>query len=322
VASQPLATPAPPLSQSPSKRPSRIPGAFAAGAGFLVPDTIRNKFRNGWVVHIPLTYLTNKYCAYKKSATVFHDSLSIDEMSGHIVTASKPLSDAGELDLTFEEWHQAWRRLLPLIREFLPDDYDAWNSHFLTIRDKETLADCWRLWLAYDTEICRRSVHEGIDPAVHHISVWNDLEIRYMEDKIAHRFRSELANFRSQNSPHFHPYSRDHNMQPPQPPRSHSFRARYPEHDKSQMVGKFFICGDPTRSHISRNCISTTLANGKPCHLQRPSPSEPRKDKNDRQYCFAWNGFTGCKPGPRCGHGEHLCTLCGASSHNAQHCSV
>jgi hypothetical protein len=146
--------------------------------------------------------LTDKYCAYKKSATVFHDSLSIDEASGQIVTTSKPLSDAGELDLTFEEWHQAWRRLLPLIKEFLPDDYDAWNSHFLTIRDKETLTDCWRL-LAYDTEIRRRSVHEGIDPAMHHISVWNDLEIRYMEDKIAHRFRTELANLRTQNSLRF-----------------------------------------------------------------------------------------------------------------------
>jgi hypothetical protein len=184
-----------PSAQSPSKRPPRIPGAFAAGAGFLVPDTIRNKFRSGWTVHVPLTHLTDKFCAYKKSATVFHDTLSIDETSGQLVTSSKPLSDAGELDLTFEEWHQAWRRLLPLIKEFLPDDYDAWNSHFLTIRDKETLTDCWHLWLAYDTEIRRRSVHEGIDPAVHHISVWNDLEIRYMEDKIARRFRSELANY-------------------------------------------------------------------------------------------------------------------------------
>jgi hypothetical protein len=216
--------------------------------------------------------LTDKYCAYKKSATVFQDTLSIDETSGRLVTASKPLSDAGELDMTFEEWHQAWRRLLPLIKEFLPDDYDAWNLHFLTIRDKETLTDCWRLWLAYDIEIRRRSVHEGIDPAVHHISVWNDLEIRYMEDKIAHRFRSELANLRIQNSPRFHPYSRDtardNHTQPFQPPRNHSFRARQFEQIKTQMVAKCFICGDTTRSHISRNCDATSLINGKPCHLQ------------------------------------------------------
>ena len=160
----------------------------------MVPDTIWNKFRNGWNVHIPLTYLTDKSCAYKKSATLFRDSLSVDETSGQIITTSKALETTGELDMTFEEWHQAWRRLLPLIREFLPDDYDAWNSHFLTIRDKETLTDCWRLWLAYDTEIRRHSIQEGIDPAVHHISVWNDLEIRYMEDKISHRICSELAN--------------------------------------------------------------------------------------------------------------------------------
>ena len=90
-------------------------------------------------LHIPLTYLTDKHCAYKKSTTIFHDTLVIDETSRRLITASKPLSDVGELKLTFEEWHQAWRRLLPLIKEFLPDDYDAWNTHFLTIRDKETL---------------------------------------------------------------------------------------------------------------------------------------------------------------------------------------
>ena len=218
--------------------------------------------------------------------------------------------------MTFEEWHQAWRRLLPLIKEFLPDDYDAWYSHFLTIRDKETLTDCWRLWLAYDTEIRRRSVHEGIDPAVHHISVWNDLEIRYMEDKITHHLHTELTTFRSSNAPRFHPYTRD----VPQSSRNHSFRPRYPEQEKSRMVGKCFVCGDTTRSHISRNCNATNLVSGKPCFLQRTSPTEPRKDKNNQQYCFAWNGFSGCRPGSRCAHGTHSCILCGSSAHNAQHC--
>src|SRR5260221_8487401 len=130
---QVIPPPLPHQAHSPNKRPSQILGAFAAGAGYLVADAIQNKFRSGWTVHIPLTFLTDKYCTYKKSTALFHDSPSVDEASGQIITASKTLSDIGELNLTFEEWHQAWRRLLPLIREFLPDNYNAWNTHFLTI---------------------------------------------------------------------------------------------------------------------------------------------------------------------------------------------
>ena len=142
-----------------------------------------------------------------------------------------------------------------------------------------------------------------------------------MEDKVMHRVRCELANFRTQNpSPsRFHPYSQDGHTQPSY---NHSFCSRYPEQDKTQLIGKCFICGDTSCLHISHNCIATTLSNGKPCHLRQASPSKHRKDKNNRQYCFTWNRFTGCRPGSRCSHGEHLCSLCRSSSHNVQHCTT
>ena len=133
---------------------------------------IPNKFRNNWIIHIPLIYLTDKH------------------------------SDTRELDMTFEEWHQAWRRLLPLIKEFLPDDYNAWNTHFLTIRDKETLTDCWCLWLVYDTEIHCQSVHEGIDIAVHHILVWNDLRSGTWRTRLHINFTVNLRIFESDLTSH------------------------------------------------------------------------------------------------------------------------
>ena len=50
---------------SPHKRPARIPGLVGTNAAFLVPDNIRKKFIEGWTVHVPLTFLTDKGCLLK-----------------------------------------------------------------------------------------------------------------------------------------------------------------------------------------------------------------------------------------------------------------
>ena len=107
------------------KRPARVPGLVSTSAAFIVPDNVRKKFTEGWVVHVPLTFLTNKGCLMKDKLTVnlSQDVLTIDNATGTIQTSSTSLADEGELDLTFDEWHQAWRRLLDLIRNFLPHEY-------------------------------------------------------------------------------------------------------------------------------------------------------------------------------------------------------
>jgi len=42
----------------------------------------------------------------------------------------------------------------------------------------------WLLWLAYDTEIQHHATIQSIDPAIHHINVWNDLEMKYIEKRV------------------------------------------------------------------------------------------------------------------------------------------
>ena len=76
-------------------------------AAFLVPDNIRKKFIDGWLTHVPLTYLTDKGCLFKNKATLnsANDVLTIDPLTGQVTTTSKTLSDNGELELTFDEWH-------------------------------------------------------------------------------------------------------------------------------------------------------------------------------------------------------------------------
>ena len=91
------------------KCPACVPGLAGTNAAFLVPDYIRKKFAKGWNVHVPLTFLMDKGCLTKDKPTAgaAQEILTLDN-TGCIQTSSKPLHDDGELDLTFDEWHQAW----------------------------------------------------------------------------------------------------------------------------------------------------------------------------------------------------------------------
>ena len=67
------------------------------------------KFVDSWNVHIPLTFVTDNRCLLKdkQMAASSQDILSINNITSHIITTSKPLLDDGELD-----WHQVWHCLL------------------------------------------------------------------------------------------------------------------------------------------------------------------------------------------------------------------
>ena len=160
---------------------AHIPGLVGTNAAFLVPDHIQKKFIDGWNIHIPLTYLTNKGCLLKdrQTARSSQDVLTIDNSSGHILTTSKPLSDDGELNLTFDKWHQAWHRLLDLIKSLIPEEFLLWEQHYLFILNNENHTELWPLYLAYNAEIHKRATQLPIDPSKFSLGIWNDLEARY-----------------------------------------------------------------------------------------------------------------------------------------------
>ena len=71
-----------------------------------------------------------------------HNVLTIDSTTRQISTSSKLLSDDGELDLSFDEWHQAWRHLLDLIRTYIPIEFAMWEVHYHFILNSDNHADC------------------------------------------------------------------------------------------------------------------------------------------------------------------------------------
>ena len=92
------------------RHPACTLGLTGSNAAFLVPNHIWKKFHDSWNSHVPLTFLTDKGCLMKDKSTTSssHNILTIDNSTGCILATPKPLSDDGELDLTFDEWHQAW----------------------------------------------------------------------------------------------------------------------------------------------------------------------------------------------------------------------
>jgi hypothetical protein len=298
------------------KRPARIPGLVGTNAAFLVPEHIRKKFSDGWNVHVPLTYLTDKGCLLRDKGTVTssQDILTIDSSTGRLLTSSKPLQDDGELDLSFDEWHQAWRRLLDLIKTHLPEEFLMWEVHYLYILNNHNRAELWSLYLAYDAEIRRRSTQLSIDPSQFSIGIWNDLETRHTAKKVLSMVQADLRlqpNTRSATT------SRDTIRNP-------SFRGQHhrPSQPDSSKPGRCIFCGDRSKSHTSRNCSATSNITGAPCHLLKQASTGTRQGKSGKVYCYAWNGFSGCDQGSSCQRGEHWCTLCGSIAHNAQLCNI
>ena len=107
-----------------------------SSGGYIVPDAIRDKFAK-WEVHIPLTYLTDSFCSSQHmTQSSLSDFLAV--IDGQLTTKSKLLSPVSELNMTFDEWHQAWQCLLKLIEQYHPDELALWRTHYSSIMVKET----------------------------------------------------------------------------------------------------------------------------------------------------------------------------------------
>jgi hypothetical protein len=242
------------------KRPSRVVGQLATNAAFIVPDQIRKKFIDGWNTHIPLTFLTDKACSSKNISTSLNsmqDYITIDDTSGRFMSTAKPLPSDGELDLSFDEWHQAWQRLLDLIARYAPQEHQFWLIHYEFILNKENRAELWPLYLSYDTEIRKRSTFDSLDPSQFHIGIWNDLEVRHISNKVLENVQKDMNLRVYQSASTSNPRSQQNQYRPAQnlSARSSDFRNRH-NHSKG---GKCIFCGDVSGTHLSRDYLHQRL---------------------------------------------------------------
>ncbi|KAJ7438990.1 hypothetical protein FB451DRAFT_1059947, partial [Mycena latifolia] len=300
------------------KRPARAPGMTASNAGYLIPEAIRKKFIDGWRTHVPLQFLTDKYCAFANHVTAkeMNDYFTMDGSTGTIISVAKELPFDRELTLDFDEWFQGWGRLLELILAYVPEEHPLWLIHYESILHRPNRSQHWALCLEYDSQIRRRALNSSIDPSEFHLDIWNELESAHIAKRaLAAVQRGLRSSERDESQPtgRGHPYS---NSKRPNSDTTNSFR--------SSNRFRCFVCGDDDKNHRSRSCAAERLVTGKPAILITQTPGGPRKDRAGNTYCFSFNGHSGCTKDADCSRGKHWCTLCGAKGglHSAQNCTT
>ena len=157
--------------------------------------------------------------------------------------------------------------------------------------------------------------HFPIDPSVFSLGIWNDLEARHTAKKVLDMVQLDLKkqSGRSDNSQNSRSWNSNQNS---------SFHPHKTSASDNTKTGRCIFCGDRTKSHYSHNCTASYNTSGAPCHLHRVEPASTRQSKTGNRYCYSWNGLSGCNKGSSCLKGEHLCSLCGSSSHIAQQCNI
>jgi hypothetical protein len=287
--------------------PDIIPGFRVNSKYLVIPDAVRKKFisRN---THIPLNLLTDAACADSGADTSssMTEYIRLDQATGQLVQVDRATSHNAELRLTYLEWHGAWKRLLQLYKEHRPEELDYWKVHFKRIRDHPAVAtEEWAVWVAYDAEIRKLRVTNPLDPSLFHEETWNRLYIRSLRHQA-------LAPSKQRQD-----FSSGKQFPAAQPSRTNKSEST------SQPLNSFRVCVLCGRSsHSTLKCMEAKLVNNNNLYLQRRSDGS-WVDASGKRFCFRYNSASrrGCPTFP-CVNGEHRCSLCGDSAHNAQRCSI
>ncbi|KAJ7073672.1 hypothetical protein C8F01DRAFT_1241971 [Mycena amicta] len=137
------------------------------------------------------------------SGKLLNDMFVVDSSTGSTVSMSRDLPVGPELSLTYGEWDQAWRRLLDLISEFLPDELDTWKTHHNNIAERPNRSNLWPVYLKYDARIRCSALSSGVDPTYFQYEPWNELDIQARQQAPGHPFHTGserfLQGFRWQN---------------------------------------------------------------------------------------------------------------------------
>jgi hypothetical protein len=227
-------------------------------------------------------YLTDRGCLLKNKSLLSagQDILSYDPSTGQVLTTSesKVLNGNGELDLTFDEWHQAWRCLLELIKAFVPQEFLLWEVHYNYILNNANRAEMWSLFLVYDVEIRRRATQSPIDPSQFSLGIWNNLESRYHTKKVVALVQADLKQYTDRFSAPNSPNPSAHI--PQNMTQSLSFHNQHHPLPDNPKIGCCIFCGDCSKSHPSKLCTAMCYADGSLCHLTRQEPTGQRVSKS------------------------------------------
>jgi hypothetical protein len=144
-----------------------------------------SKARSGSrMTYIPLLHLTNQAISrYCWSAHVGTDKLSFNKDTLMFKTVALQLNEDGKDAMPVEEWMQAWRRLLQLYSQYLPEECHFWKGHVVLIHNTEgTYGKNWPLWRAYNIATRKRAITSSFDPSKLQPVIYNWVEREHIKN--------------------------------------------------------------------------------------------------------------------------------------------
>lgn len=274
--------------------------------------------RGGWDIHIPLPLLTDDACRRAESSQHFGSQRNIFSIStdGRIVVQPDDLdastsksADADEYKMDLKLWTQAWPRLLQLIHEYRSQsDYDKWLTHYTKLANLEGRDDQFEAILHYDIRIRRMSCSLGLDPALTHQELMNEIKANIQERKVEERVKFLVQGELDRRFPSRDPYKPDYDRRSayPPPPRRPQ---RSPDHRS-----RFRRSPSPPR-HRSRSASPLPFNNHRrssppPYRPRSPPPDSFRNDHRPERDSFRnppYHSTADSTPRERC-------IICGSSS--------
>ncbi|CAE7229144.1 unnamed protein product [Rhizoctonia solani] len=183
----------PPRHANPRSSPSAdpdddvVPGFQSSGVIFITPDFVEQIMRKGWKIPFSIAMLRDDYCLASATRARKGKTITVgDEGDSLTLAASTESFDSSmpEDSLSYEQWVQAWRRLLALIRRYLSEALHLrWLKHYQYIDTRSDRSKYWKLWLRYDIAVRTATrADKRIDPASFQAQIFNDLLLQYTVD--------------------------------------------------------------------------------------------------------------------------------------------
>jgi hypothetical protein len=305
-------------------RPEKVNGQLAPATSSMMPRKALKIMEDDWQEHLSLVILTTAY-TQSRDATTDPEVAQWSIKNGQLVSSSRPSAvDHREIDLMFQEWTQAWGRLLILIKRFYRKRYlRRWKNHFNFIFNHIDRDKYWQVMLRYDIDIRQRATQGPIDPGVFQENIYQHF---LREDRLrpvtapqhsfpapVHTAHVHLPAASSSNGPP--PYSNDHASSSSRAQQPSSGHAK-PKREKKAM--RCFRCGGHD-GHGPSACTHISRPNGRPILISKPAGSS-NWEIDGAGFCFKFNTTSGCTA-PNCKYAPHICSLCRSSAHGAQTCS-
>ncbi|CEL52977.1 hypothetical protein RSOLAG1IB_06045 [Rhizoctonia solani AG-1 IB] len=292
-----------------------IPGFQASGIVLTIADSIVRIMRNGWLTSFSIAMLRDDYCAAIVSRPRKGRTIAFGDEGEEVTFAATTESFDPTLPedcMSYEQWIQAWRRLLHLIRLYLHETQgERWLIHHTFIDTRPNRAKQWKLWLRYDIAVRRASRSDTrIDPSAFQESIFHDLLPQYTIDTTLNA--TALANALPLTQ----------GMSATQRPgtrltKSSSSATSRPTKGTS-MGGRCFRCGRDM--HTALSCSEPRQASGRDILIERGKGNTWYL--HGQPFCYKHNGAGGPCINTPCKNGPHACSLCGSDQHGAQSCQA